>query len=126
MKAKTKTKKNVRKFGRHKFDTKDPPIVEIPSCDLSALRKPIDTSLSSLRHVTKLFETGSEEVKCILAYECEVVYECRICRSLFRSLVNFISHKRIYCPEKFNITTDKSAINPPDMVSKIVNMVKID
>ncbi|XP_034941150.1 zinc finger protein 800 [Chelonus insularis] len=115
MKAKTKTKKNDRKFNRVKFDAKDPPIVETPTCDSASLRKPIDTSLCSLRQVTKLFETGSEEIKCILTYECDVIYECKICRSLFRSLLNFISHKRVYCPEKFNILCDKSAINPPTM-----------
>lgn len=33
----------------------------------------------------------------MLSNECDIVYECKMCRNLFRSLANFISHKRIYC-----------------------------
>lgn len=34
--------------------------------------------------------------------ECEILYECRICRSIFRSVSNFILHKRNYCQERYN------------------------
>lgn len=30
------------------------------------------------------------------------MYECRTCRTIFRSLANFILHKRSYCLERFN------------------------
>lgn len=33
----------------------------------------------------------------MLSNECDIVYECKVCRNLFRSLANFISHKRVYC-----------------------------
>lgn len=33
----------------------------------------------------------------MLSNECDIIYECKVCRNLFRSLANFISHKRIYC-----------------------------
>lgn len=42
------------------------------------------------------------QVRQLLANECDVIYECRVCRNIFRSLVNFISHKRIYCKNAFN------------------------
>ncbi|KAG8036337.1 hypothetical protein G9C98_003660 [Cotesia typhae] len=116
MKAKTRTKKSDRKFTRHKLTPKDSPQIETPICDFSNLCKPIDTSLSNLVQVTKLLETANDEIKYILTYECEVIYECKICRSLFRSLLNFISHKRIYCPEQFNISNNKDVINPQVMV----------
>lgn len=29
--------------------------------------------------------------------ECDLIYECKVCRSLHRSLANFIAHKRVYC-----------------------------
>ncbi|XP_011303534.1 uncharacterized protein [Fopius arisanus] len=122
MKAKSKSKRNVRKFGRLKINQKEEPPSNDDSIDLSNLRKPIPTSLSSLRQVAKLFDTGNNEVKSILDYECEVIYECRICRSLFRSLANFISHKRVYCRVKFDISTDKSAIDPPGMPILIPNI----
>lgn len=38
----------------------------------------------------------------MLANECDLIYECKVCRNVFRSLVNFISHKRIYCKDTFN------------------------
>lgn len=38
----------------------------------------------------------------LLANECDLIYECKVCRNVFRSLVNFISHKRIYCKNTFN------------------------
>lgn len=101
MKAKTKAKKPNGKFGKVKF----PSVEAVP--DLSQLRPPIDTSISTLYRVTKLLENGSDEVKAILSYECDLMYECRICRSIFRSLINLISHKRVYCKEKFDITRYK-------------------
>lgn len=40
----------------------------------------------------------------MMAYECDLVYECKVCRNLFRSLANFISHKRVYCKEQYSDT----------------------
>lgn len=31
-----------------------------------------------------------------------MIYECKVCRNIFRSLTNFISHKRVYCRQNFN------------------------
>lgn len=116
IKPKAKSKKSNARFTREKFTTKESR--DSPGPDLSQLRKPIDISVSSLLEVTKLLDIGSEEVKIILAYECDVVYECRICRSLFRSLANFISHKRVYCIEKFNVTRSGAICN-----DKILNKI---
>ncbi|CAK9822124.1 Zinc finger protein 800 [Anthophora retusa] len=111
MKSKTKPKKPNGKFGRVKFPSKE---VTPINPDLSQLRPPIDISVSTLYRVCKVLENGSDEVRSILAYECDLVYECRICRSLFRSLMNFISHKRIYCKEKFDITFVRNFSNDYD------------
>lgn len=46
------------------------------------------------------------QIRKLLANECDIIYECRACRNIFRSLVNFISHKRIYCKANFNATHD--------------------
>ena len=70
--------------------------------DLSELRKPIEISVSSLKKAANLLENGTTEVKGILTYEVNILYECKICHSIFRSLVNLISHKRRFCPEKAN------------------------
>lgn len=84
--------------------------------DLSSLRKPIDTSVSDLRQVSGLLEDGTDEVKSILTYECNVIYECRVCHSLFRSIVNLVSHKREYCQEKFDIALGRRVFNNYNMV----------
>lgn len=34
--------------------------------------------------------------------ECDILLECRVCRNIFRSLLNFLLHKRSFCSEKFN------------------------
>ncbi|XP_063978252.1 zinc finger protein 800 isoform X2 [Diachasmimorpha longicaudata] len=122
MKAKSKSKRSVRKFSRLKINPKEESPSNDDGIDLSSLRKPITTSLSSLRQVAKLFDNGNHEVTSILDYECEVIYECRICRSLFRSLANFISHKRVYCTAKFDISMDRSAIDPLGMPILIPNI----
>lgn len=120
VKAKTKSKKPNGKFGKVKFP---PTEVTTINPDLSQLSQPIDTSVSNLYRATKILESGSEEIKSILTYECDLVYECRICRSLFRSLVNFISHKRIYCKEKFDVTFTKNSFNDYTTVRSILFII---
>lgn len=111
MKSKTKAKKPNRKFGKA-----TPTGISPTNSDLSQLRPPVDTSISTLYRVSKVLETGSDEVRSILAFECDLIYECRICQSLFRSLVNFISHKRVYCKKKFDVTFAKNSSNDFDIV----------
>ncbi|KAG6802618.1 zinc finger protein [Apis mellifera caucasica] len=114
MKAKTKAKKPNGKFGKVKFPSKE---ITHTDQDLSQLYPPIDTSISTLYRLSKILENGSDEVKSILTYECDLLYECRICRSLFRSLINFISHKRVYCKQKFDVTFAKKSSNDYDITS---------
>lgn len=117
MQAVTKKNKKNNKLGKVKLPRKDTNNIVNP--DLSNLRKPIDTSISTLYQIAKLLENSTEEIKSILSYECDIVYECRICRSLFRSIVNLISHKREYCREKFDVTVHKNVWNDRNTVSRI-------
>ena len=39
----------------------------------------------------------SPQIRDLLAAECELIYECRACRALFRSVANLLAHKRRYC-----------------------------
>lgn len=48
------------------------------------------------------------QVKLLLNNECDIIYECKICKNLFRSLLNFISHKRIYCCDMYHILNGRS------------------
>nr|XP_029711167.1 uncharacterized protein LOC109421992 [Aedes albopictus]XP_029711168.1 uncharacterized protein LOC109421992 [Aedes albopictus]XP_029711169.1 uncharacterized protein LOC109421992 [Aedes albopictus]XP_029711170.1 uncharacterized protein LOC109421992 [Aedes albopictus] len=70
--------------------------------DLSLLRKPILTAITGFVEAFKAYEAGTEEIRKLLSSECDVLYECRVCRNIFRSLTNFISHKRVYCRKLFN------------------------
>lgn len=42
------------------------------------------------------------QLRKLLSRECDLIYECKVCRNIFRSLTNFISHKRVYCRSSFN------------------------
>ncbi|XP_055848903.1 uncharacterized protein LOC129913933 [Episyrphus balteatus] len=70
--------------------------------DLSVLRKPIHTALSGFLEAKKAYDNGTDEIRRLLARECDVIYECNTCRNIFRSLTNFISHKRVYCRNSNN------------------------
>ncbi|XP_055525090.1 uncharacterized protein LOC129718377 [Wyeomyia smithii] len=70
--------------------------------DLSLLRKPILTAVTGFLEAHKAYEAGTEELRKLLTSECDLLYECRVCRNIFRSLTNFISHKRVYCRKLFN------------------------
>ncbi|GAB0092813.1 hypothetical protein DMENIID0001_078490 [Sergentomyia squamirostris] len=72
--------------------------------DLSILRKPITTSINGFSEVRKAYDNGTDEIRQLLTNECDIVYECKVCRNIFRSLANFISHKRVYCRQKFNVS----------------------
>lgn len=42
------------------------------------------------------------------------MYECRICRNIFRSISNFITHKRSYCLDKYNCVIHLKCSNKLD------------
>uniref|UniRef100_A0A915CNB0 C2H2-type domain-containing protein n=1 Tax=Ditylenchus dipsaci TaxID=166011 RepID=A0A915CNB0_9BILA len=57
----------------------------------------LPTGLDGADSVVRFFEQGTDEVKNLLKNECSVIFECSYCRSLFRSIINFVSHKRTIC-----------------------------
>lgn len=73
--------------------------------DLSLLYPPISLATSSQRQVNFLaagLDTNegldiTEEVKKIIQEECNIIYECKGCSNLFRSLANLVKHKRQFC-----------------------------
>ncbi|XP_060524900.1 zinc finger protein 800 [Cylas formicarius] len=68
--------------------------------DVSNLQRPIETSVTGFRQVLALLETATDEVKGYVMHECGIMYECKVCRSIYRSLANFVLHKRCYCKER--------------------------
>jgi hypothetical protein len=73
-----------------------------PAFDLSHLRTPIQTAVTGFVEAKKAFENGTTEVRQLLSTECDLLYECKVCRTIYRSLTNYISHKRVYCRKLFN------------------------
>uniref|UniRef100_A0A336LV41 CSON000751 protein n=1 Tax=Culicoides sonorensis TaxID=179676 RepID=A0A336LV41_CULSO len=87
----------------HTMDTYDEENTNTSSStvDFSLLRKPIITSVTGFPEAKKAYDSGTDEIRKLLANECDLIYECKVCRNIFRSLVNFISHKRVYCQTTF-------------------------
>lgn len=86
--------------------------------DESILQMPINIGVKNVREILKCLQIGTKEIKDIILNECNIIYECKICRNLFRSLANLISHKRVYCQKHCcesmtlfsNIETDESTL----------------
>ena len=69
--------------------------------DLSQLKSPIRTSLSGTKQVIHALECGTGEVKEYLLEEINLMYECKTCFSVFRSIANLVAHKRTFCKSKY-------------------------
>lgn len=116
---KLKPKNRNSNPGSESEESNQPP----PALDLSLIRQPISTSVTGFEEVLRAYEAGTSEVsepwsrlafvsnynffhcsqlRKLLSRECDLIYECKVCRNIFRSLTNFISHKRVYCRSNFN------------------------
>lgn len=76
--------------------------------DLSLLYPPMLLAANSQKQINALSaglqgsedtELFTKEVKKIILEECNIIYECKECNNLFRSLANLVKHKRTYCLE---------------------------
>lgn len=84
--------------------------------DLSLLYPPLLLAPNSQKQINALSaglqnnedsELFTQEVKKIVLEECNIIYECKECNNLFRSLANLVKHKRMFCPDK---TSDRNNI----------------
>lgn len=48
----------------------------------------------------------SLQMRRVLERECDIIYECKVCRNIFRDVANLMTHKRLYCKTAFNSTRD--------------------
>lgn len=70
---------------------------KIQLLDHSIINMPLNLGLKNVRQILIAMADGGPELKDLLLNECDIIYECRSCRNLFRSLANFVAHKRLYC-----------------------------
>ncbi|XP_067122650.1 zinc finger protein 800-like [Centruroides vittatus] len=68
--------------------------------DHSCLQPPLLTGLQNISQILKCLKDGTSEVKHLILKGCNIIYECKLCCSLYRSLANFLAHKRYYCKGK--------------------------
>lgn len=81
--------------------------------DHSVLQRPIALGVQGVRQIVQCMSVGSREVKDVLLNECSVLFECKVCRSLFRSLANLLAHKRVYCTQHLCEAMPLCALSAP-------------
>ena len=64
--------------------------------DLSILKPPILTTITGMKQAVHSLETGSLEVKRVLLNEANLIYECKVCLGMFRSIANLGNLKEKY------------------------------
>ena len=69
--------------------------------DLSLIRHSLEAGGKLIHQVINGLKHGTSEVQHLILQQSDVILECRVCRNLFRSLPNYLDHKRIYCQELF-------------------------
>ncbi|XP_061711006.1 uncharacterized protein LOC133520543 [Cydia pomonella] len=122
-KINTKARKDDRSKGNKTLNTNSE---DTEDHDFSLLRKPVSTSITGFAQARKIFDFATEELKSLLANECDLLYECKVCRNIFRSLANFISHKRVYCKEKFNSSVHSHFVKNNSAVNEILKIKQME
>ncbi|XP_033726828.1 LOW QUALITY PROTEIN: mucin-4-like [Pecten maximus] len=73
----------------------------ISKIDFSVISMAIEAGHKMVQQILNCVHYGTPEVRNLMYNECDFIVECRVCHNLFRSIPNFVAHKRIYCTAEF-------------------------
>ncbi|XP_061427137.1 zinc finger protein 800-like isoform X2 [Lethenteron reissneri] len=65
--------------------------------DSPLVQQQFDTQRHGVRQILEGIRIGTPRLKRLLLCEVDIVYECQLCRSLFRCLPNLVVHRQFYC-----------------------------
>ncbi|KAI1288118.1 putative zinc finger protein [Halotydeus destructor] len=74
-------------------------VQSVDCVDSSVVGETLNMSKKGVRQLLNIIQNGTNELRDLVLNECEVILECRKCRQLFRSVHNFLIHKRQFCLE---------------------------